>query len=76
MPKLENVPNFEVWKYNHSLKNPNELQRKQISEFTEAALYGNYNAVYLTEIERGMENNLLSHEFVTEIIPSCRYGNQ
>ena len=33
LPKLEELPNYNIWKHNVSLKNPNERQRKQISEF-------------------------------------------
>ncbi len=56
------------------MKNPNEKQRKQISEFTAAALEGNYDAVYLSEIKRGVEGDPLSREFTSDLIHSCRYG--
>ena len=75
MPKLENIPNFDEFKAIESLKLPNEKQRKLISEFTAAALEGDYYAVYLTEVKRAIEGDELSHEFISELVPSCRYGN-
>ena len=74
MPRLEQLPNFGEFKKNTSVKNPNELQRKQISEFTYRALYGDYDAVFLHEIKRGVVGDPLSYEFITELIPSCRFG--
>ena len=74
MPKLEQIPNFEAWKSNESIKKPSELQRKQVSEFTAAALCGDFDAVFLSEIKRRVDGDPLSHEFIAELVPSCRYG--
>ena len=74
MGKLEQVPDFDLWKTNESLKNPTEKQRKQISEFTARALEGDYDAVFLSEIKRGVEGDQSSFEFTSELVPSCRYG--
>ena len=74
MPKLEQVPGFNSWNKNEIEKNPKEFQRRQIAEFTAKAFDGDYQAVYLTEIKRGIQGEDLSHEFTSELIPSCRYG--
>ena len=55
-------------------KNTTEIQRKHVAEFTFAALQGDYEAVFLDEIKRGIEGDQLSYEFISELIPSCRYG--
>ena len=74
MAKLEQVPGFDLWKTNECLKNPTEKQRKQMSEFTARALEGDYDAVFLSEIKRGVEGDESSFEFISELVPSCRYG--
>ena len=48
MPKLEKLPNFNLFKRIESLKDTNELQRKQVAEFTASSFDGDYDAVYLT----------------------------
>ena len=57
MPKLEQVPLFDLWNINELEKNPTERQRKQVAEFTFAALQGDYEAVFLDEIKRGIEED-------------------
>ena len=74
MPKFEQIPNFEAWKSIESIKNPSELQRKLVSEFTASALCGDFEAVFLSEVKRRVDGDPLSHEFITELVPSCRYG--
>ena len=74
MPKLEQIPYYDLWNINELDKKPNETQRKQIAEFTASALEGDYEAVFLTEIKRGIEGDQLSYEFISELISSCRYG--
>ena len=63
MPKLEQVKGFSEWNMNELCKNPTENQRKEIGTFTERALEGDYEAVYLMDIKRGIEGDALSHEF-------------
>ena len=55
-------------------KSPTETQRKKIAEFTLRAFEGDYNAVYLTDINRKIRGDPLSAEFTSKLIPSCRYG--
>ena len=74
MPNLEQVPNFALFKRNEACKNPTETQRKQMAQFTLDALIGDYMAVYLSEIKRTIIGDQLSYEFVSELIPSLRYG--
>ena len=74
MPNLEQVPNFDLFKRNEACKNPTETQRKQMAQFTLDALIGDYMAVYLSEIKRTIIGDQLSYEFVSELIPSLRYG--
>ena len=52
MQNLSSIPGYSVFKQNELVRKPNELQRKQIEEFTNVALEGTYEAVYLTEIKR------------------------
>ena len=56
------------------MQNPTETQRKQMAQFTLDALIGDYMAVYLSEIKRTIIGDQLSFEFVSELIPSLRYG--
>ena len=74
MPKLEHVRGYDVWKRSESQKSLNETQRKEIAEFTLSAFEGDYNAVYLTDINRQISGNPLSAKFTSKLIPSCRYG--
>ena len=74
MPRLEEVRGYDGWKRNESRKVQNEVQRKEVAEFTLRAYEGDYDAVYLTEVNRSIKGDPLSEEFVTKIIPSYRYG--
>ena len=74
MPKLEKLPNFNLFKRIESLKDTNELQRKQVAEFTASSFDGDYDAVYLTEIKRNAGDEI-SYEYVSELLPCLRYGN-
>ena len=73
MPKLEKLQNFHTFKRVEALKEKTEQQRKQVAEFTASAFYGDYQAVYLSEVKR-CNRDEESYEFVTELIPSLRYG--
>ena len=74
MPNLEQLPNFNLFKINDACKNPTEMQRKQIAQFTLGAFLEDYKAVYLSEIKWTNIGDPLSYEFVSELIPSLRYG--
>ena len=74
MPKLEDIPNFNNFKWNEKEKRPSELQRRQISEFTFAALQGDYDAVYLDEVKRSIHGDKQSDLFIGNLIPRSRYG--
>ena len=74
LPKLEKLPYYNRYKRLEALKDPNELQRKQIAEFIASAFDGDYDAVYLSEVKRSNDGDPLSHEFITELLPCCRYG--
>ena len=68
MPKLEKLPNFNLFKRIESLKDTNEHQRKQVAEFTASSFDGDYDAVYLTEIKRNAGDEI-SYEYVSELLP-------
>ena len=51
-----------------------QIQRRQISEFTFAALQGDYDAVYLTEVKRSIHGDKQSDLFIGNLIPRSRYG--
>ena len=70
----EKLPGYSLWRRNVSGKTKTEAQRKQIAEFTLRALEGEYDTVYLTEINRRLEGDELSSEFTSELIPDGRYG--
>ena len=77
MPKLEQVKGYDVWRRAESNKckrSKNEELRKSIAEFTLRAFEGDYEAVALTYINRSVRGDSLSEEFVSKLIPSCRYG--
>ncbi len=74
MSKLEQIPNYNVWHKNATIKNPSESQRKQNAEFTAAAMEGDYEAVYLTEVKRSITGDRESYKMITELIPKCRFG--
>ena len=64
MKNLEKVPGYSLWRRNVSGKTKTEAQRKQIAEFTLRALEGDYDTVYLTEINRRWEGDELSSELI------------
>ena len=64
LPKLEQMPNFNIFKINKSSKNPTEIQRKQMAEFTLDAFQGDYMAIWMFEIKRIFIGDPLSYEFV------------
>ena len=74
MPKLEQALLFGLWTINEFEKIPTERQRKQVAGSTFAALKGDYEAVFLDKMQRGIKGNQLSYKCISEPIPSCRYG--
>ena len=74
IPKLEKLPNFNHFKGMESSKDINELQRKQVAEFTATSFDGDYVKVYLTEVKRNAGNEI-SYECVLELLSCLRYDN-
>ena len=74
MTKLENIPNYNVYRFIEKLRKPTETQRRQYAEFIATAMEGDYDAVYLTEVRRTIDGDELSDELVKNLIPRCRYG--
>ena len=74
MKRLEHIPKYNEYKKYERQRKTNEAQRREVAEFTLAAMEGNYDAVYLTEVKRTIDGDAQSDNFVKNLIPRCRYG--
>ena len=45
-----------------------------MAEFIASAFDGDFDAVYLVEVKRRNDGDALSFEYITELLPSVRFG--
>ena len=74
MKRLENIPKYNEYRKYEKQRKTNEAERRAIAEFTLAAMEGDYDAVYLTDVRRTIDGDAESDNFVKNLIPRCRYG--
>ena len=74
MTRLESIPKYNDYKRYEKQRKTNEFERRAIAEFTLAAMEGDYDAVYLTDVRRTIDGDAQSDNFVKNLIPRCRYG--